>query len=134
MKPAGAILLTLGLVLGIGLLLWPTHLSVFGTDVDCGAPIFRVMQHDEASGDFDQSMINQCHSQSAQRILIAIAVGVVLIGAGALMLTSSGKAPQVVYTAAQYSPGWYPDPQAPEALRWWDGQRWTGHTAPRPDA
>ncbi|MFD0484718.1 RDD family protein [Kineococcus sp. GCM10028916] len=23
--------------------------------------------------------------------------------------------------------GWYPDPSAPDALRWWDGGRWTEH-------
>jgi Protein of unknown function (DUF2510) len=131
MKPAGAILLTLGLVLGIGLSLWPTHFSVFGTDVSCGAPLFRVMQHEEVDQDLDQVVINQCHSQSAQRILIAIVVGVVLVGAGAIMLTSNGPAPQVAYTPMQYAPGWYPDPRAPEALRWWDGQQWTEHIAPR---
>lgn len=27
-------------------------------------------------------------------------------------------------------PGWYPDPGAPAQLRWWDGSRWTPHTAP----
>jgi hypothetical protein len=27
-------------------------------------------------------------------------------------------------------PGWYADPWAPTAQRWWDGQAWTGHTAP----
>lgn len=33
-------------------------------------------------------------------------------------------------------PGWYPDPATPEGqapgLRWWDGQRWSEHTAPPP--
>ncbi|MFF9629838.1 DUF2510 domain-containing protein [Streptomyces fradiae] len=27
-------------------------------------------------------------------------------------------------------PGWYPDPAAPAAERWWDGTAWTGHTRP----
>ena len=27
-------------------------------------------------------------------------------------------------------PGWYPDPGAPAQLRWWDGSRWSPHTAP----
>lgn len=26
--------------------------------------------------------------------------------------------------------GWYPDPQQPDTQRYWDGQRWTEHTAP----
>ncbi len=134
MKPAGAILLTLGLLLGIGLLLWPTHLSVLGTDVDCGAPIFRMLSDDHSDEAFQQEVIDQCRSQSTQRIIIAIVTGVIAVGAGAIMLTSNGKPAQIVYTSFQYAPGWYPDPQAPEALRWWDGQRWTGHTAPRPDA
>jgi len=30
------------------------------------------------------------------------------------------------------NPGWYPDPQHPTALRYWDGARWTEHVAPQP--
>ncbi|WP_158861787.1 DUF2510 domain-containing protein [Leifsonia sp. AG29] len=26
--------------------------------------------------------------------------------------------------------GWYPDPTGMQGLRWWDGLRWTAHTAP----
>ncbi|WP_431218516.1 DUF2510 domain-containing protein [Leifsonia xyli] len=31
-------------------------------------------------------------------------------------------------------PGWYADPSAPDAVRYWDGTRWTEHTAPAPAA
>lgn len=29
------------------------------------------------------------------------------------------------------APGWYPDPQAPTLMRWWDGTRWTDDTFER---
>jgi hypothetical protein len=29
-------------------------------------------------------------------------------------------------------PGWYPDPQQPSQLRWWDGAQWTPEVAARP--
>jgi hypothetical protein len=30
------------------------------------------------------------------------------------------------------SPGWYPDPELPSRLRWWDGLDWTDIRRPRP--
>ena len=33
-------------------------------------------------------------------------------------------------TAAIPPPGWYPDPQLPASVRWWDGTAWTEHRAP----
>ena len=30
------------------------------------------------------------------------------------------------------SAGWYADPQDAAQLRWWDGARWSDHTAPVP--
>jgi hypothetical protein len=34
--------------------------------------------------------------------------------------------------AGQPPPGWYPEPSAPGAQRYWDGRRWTEHLAPLP--
>jgi hypothetical protein len=31
-------------------------------------------------------------------------------------------------------PGWYPDPWAPGAMRWWDGTQWSAHSTPKPPA
>ncbi len=31
-------------------------------------------------------------------------------------------------------PGWYPNPEVPSQIRWWDGNQWTDHTAPNPMA
>lgn len=29
-----------------------------------------------------------------------------------------------------WKPGWYPDPSMATVVRWWDGGKWTKHTAP----
>jgi hypothetical protein len=33
-------------------------------------------------------------------------------------------------TAAMPPPGWYPDPEQPASVRWWDGTVWTEHRSP----
>ncbi len=33
----------------------------------------------------------------------------------------------------EHEAAWHPDPQDPSQLRWWDGSRWTEHTAPVTD-
>ncbi|HCB07139.1 MAG TPA: hypothetical protein DEQ43_23300 [Nocardioides bacterium] len=33
---------------------------------------------------------------------------------------------------AGWRPGWYPDPDDPRLIRYWDGTTWTAHTLPKP--
>ena len=35
-------------------------------------------------------------------------------------------------TIGQQPAGWYPDPQSPNSVRYWDGAAWTQQTAPAP--
>ncbi len=41
-----------------------------------------------------------------------------------------GKKREQQQATSQPSPGWFHDPQVPGQLRYWDGGRWTEHTAP----
>lgn len=51
-------------------------------------------------------------------------LGVILLVAG-LILVANHQRPETP------APGWYPDPQQPAELRYWDGDKWTPHTRRR---
>ena len=41
-----------------------------------------------------------------------------------------GRTPAYAAAGAAFTPaGWYPDPAGHARLRWWDGARWTDHSA-----
>jgi hypothetical protein len=62
-------------------------------------------------------------------------LGGVIVLVTALLRHRSGQREQpaggspAVAASAQAQPGWYADPHGQARLRWWDGQRWTDHTA-----
>jgi Protein of unknown function (DUF2510)/zinc-ribbon family len=47
------------------------------------------------------------------------------------VVETSPTAP-LAYAEPKASAGWFPDPGGAAALRYWDGQQWTGHTTPTP--
>jgi hypothetical protein len=44
----------------------------------------------------------------------------------------TAPAAPTAYPEPKASAGWFPDPGGAAALRYWDGQQWTGHTTPTP--
>lgn len=43
-----------------------------------------------------------------------------------------GSVPAAQQPAGPRPPQWYPDPEQPGTLRYWDGSRWTSQRAPMP--
>jgi hypothetical protein len=63
----------------------------------------------------------------------------VIFGPAVAMIGGLGVVVSLVYglfmspnrQPAARTPGWHPDPQDASSLRYFDGNSWTGHTAPR---
>src|SRR3954453_3727708 len=48
--------------------------------------------------------------------------------------TTAPSGSRSAMTTSTAPAGWYPDPGSIDQRRYWDGQQWTEHVAPRPDA
>jgi hypothetical protein len=110
-------MILLGLAAPAVLFLVPTSVTVFGTMGSCGAPIVRVLSHDESSDSTGQSLLNECRSQSWPHVIAGGAVAVIFTIGGILMLALGGELrPRY---GPQNPPGW-----------WWDGHQWRPQMPP----
>lgn len=140
MRPLGWFLIVLGLVVGAGLWLVPTEVSVLGTTGSCGAPILRVVD-DNQNGVPEEDAFNlrqTCHDRSVTRLTLGVVLGGILGLSGIVFALAGGGTPLVIAVpaaapsvssataiAAPTAPaGWYSDPWGHAALRWWDGTQW----------
>ena len=62
---------------------------------------------------------------AADIVFLALVAGVVV---GIVLLVKAKSTPPIPPAMA---PNWYPDPDDPELLRYFDGQSWTETTQPR---
>jgi hypothetical protein len=65
---------------------------------------------------------------------VSFLLAIILIGSGVAVLVQSMSKPSAARPANQQAAlaaNWYPDPNDPTLMRYFDGQAWTSHTAPR---
>jgi len=110
-KISAFLLLALGAILGVGLALFPTSVSVLGTSGTCGSPVLRVFETEAQSDDvygFEQDVIDQCVYQSWTRLFIGGALGGIAWVVALIMFVNAPK-PQPTYWGPP-PPGWGPPP------------------------
>ncbi len=63
-------------------------------------------------------------------IVPIVVLGLILVGAVAITRAVT-KSRNSGASGASSAAGWYPDPEVPRQLRYWDGLNWTEHRAPQ---
>jgi hypothetical protein len=66
------------------------------------------------------------------QLMVAIVVlALVILGIVAIVRNNS-KVRRAAQSGASAPPAWYPDPEYPGHVRYWDGAQWTDHRQPAP--
>jgi hypothetical protein len=81
------LMITAAALLFAGFSLVPAHLSVLGTDVSCGAPVFNL-----SATRTEDPVAQDCADRNQQRILLGTVFAVIALVAGSVMLTSAKNA------------------------------------------
>ena len=89
MRTAGAVFITVAVLVVAGFWLIPADVTVFGTSVSCGTPFANTSTNKRADNEFDQAVINDCQDRSRQRVVIGLVLGLIAAIAGMLMLRSA---------------------------------------------
>ena len=104
MRTAGVVAIVLGLLLGIGLAIFPTSFTELGTSIDCGAPILRSMNDDRHPSAEEA----ECEHRSRERLVIGVVLGLVLVvsGWGMTAIAANNAVAAGAAPAERYKRGW----------------------------
>jgi uncharacterized membrane protein YidH (DUF202 family) len=72
----GKALGVVAVLVAIGIMLWPVHERVLGTDISCGSTWSALSVTTSARDGLDQSIVDQCHTDADARTAVAFVVGI----------------------------------------------------------